>query len=124
MEIKIANAKGQIMPAKKKTDETEEAAKPKTLTKKEAAPKKKRLTKAEKELIAEEERLREKWEELHGLSEGQSAKKYVMTEDFEANMAIEHASLGWGYVLSSQNNRLEVLFEQGIKVLISNYKGS
>lgn len=112
------------MPAKKKTeDSAEKAATPKTLTKKEAAPKKKkRLTKAEKELIAETERLKEKWEELHTLSEGQPAKKYAMTEDYEANMAVDHASLGWGYVLSSQNNRLEVLFEQGIKVLISNYK--
>jgi len=111
------------MPAKKKTeDSAEEVATPKTLTKKEAAPKKKRLTKAEKEAIAEVERLKEKWDELHALSEGQPAKKYAMTEDYEANMAVDHASLGWGYVLSSQNNRLEVLFEQGIKVLISNYK--
>jgi hypothetical protein len=33
-----------------------------------------------------------------------------------------HKVLGWGFVLSNLNDRLEVLFKDGIKVLISNYK--
>jgi len=91
----------------------------------EAAPKvkKKRMTKAEREANEEAERLKEKWNELNALSEGQPAKKYKLSEEFEPNMAIDHPKMGWGYVLSSQNNRIEVLFEEGIKVLISNYKG-
>ncbi len=86
--------------------------------------KKKRITKAEREAKEESDRLRDKWQELHGLSEGQPAKKYKITDSYEPNSALDHAKLGWGYVLVSQNNRLEVLFEEGIKILISNYKGS
>ena len=88
-----------------------------------AKTKKKRMTKAEREAKEEADRLKEKWSELNSLSEGQPAKKYKLSEDFEPNMAIDHPKMGWGYVLSSQNNRIEVLFEEGIKVLISNYKG-
>ncbi|MGH1469371.1 MAG: hypothetical protein ACRBBP_10950 [Bdellovibrionales bacterium] len=86
--------------------------------------KKKRITKAEREATEEAARLRDKWQELHTLSEGQPAKKYKITDSYESNTALDHAKLGWGYVLTSQNNRLEVLFEEGIKVLISNYEGS
>lgn len=85
--------------------------------------KKKRLTKAEREAQEEAQKLHEKWQELHELSEGQPAKKYKITDSFEANTAIDHVKLGWGYVLTSQNNRLEVLFEDGIKLLVSNYEG-
>jgi len=85
--------------------------------------KKKRLTKAEREANEEIERLKEKWNELHDLSEGQASKKYKLSEEYEPNSALQHPKLGWGYVLTSQNNRIEVLFEDGIKVLISNYKG-
>lgn len=86
--------------------------------------KKKRITKAEREATEEAERLRDKWQELHTLSEGQPAKKYKITDSYESNTSLDHAKLGWGYVLTSANNRLEVLFEDGIKVLISNYEGS
>ena len=84
--------------------------------------KKKRITKAEREANEEAERLRDKWQELHTLSEGQPAKKYMITDSYESNTALDHAKLGWGYVLTSQNNRLEVLFEDGIKILVSNYE--
>ena len=84
--------------------------------------KKKRITKAEREAMEEAERLRDKWQELHTLSEGQPAKKYKITDSYESNSSLDHAKLGWGYVLTSQNNRLEVLFEEGIKVLVSNYE--
>jgi len=45
-----------------------------------------------------------------------------MSDVFEALKPINHKVLGWGFVLTNENNRLEVLFENGIKVLISNYK--
>lgn len=84
--------------------------------------KKKRITKAEREATDEADRLRDKWQELHTLSEGQPAKKYKIVDSYESNSALDHAKLGWGYVLTSQNNRLEVLFEDGIKILVSNYE--
>jgi hypothetical protein len=45
-----------------------------------------------------------------------------MSAQFEANRPIQHKVLGWGFVLNNDNDRLEVLFEQGVKMLISNYK--
>lgn len=114
------------MATKKKTSKKAAAAEgedtPKTLTKK--APKKKRITKAEREAAEEAARLKEKWEELNQLSEGQASKKYILTSEFPPNTGLDHPKFGWGYVLSSHNNRLEVLFHEGIKVLISNYKES
>ena len=106
---------------KKATKKT--TAKEASDTTKKKVTKKKRLTKAEREAQEEIERLQEKWNELHDLSEGQASKKYKLSEDYEPNTALQHPKLGWGYVLTSQNNRIEVLFEDGIKVLISNYKG-
>lgn len=107
--------------AKKATKKTTKKEASDTTKKK--VTKKKRLTKAEREAQEEVERLKEKWNELHDLSEGQASKKYKLSEEYEPNTALQHPKLGWGYVLTSQNNRIEVLFEDGIKVLISNYKG-
>lgn len=48
---------------------------------------------------------------------------YDMKKTFEPKTAIEHKTLGWGYILENRNDRLEVLFKDGIRFLISNYKG-
>ncbi len=117
---KAANKKKATKKATKKTTK-KAASKGEGVIKK---VKKKRVTKAEREAKEESDRLKDKWQELHTLSEGQPAKKYKITDSYESNSALDHAKLGWGYVLISQNNRLEVLFEEGIKILISNYEGS
>jgi len=65
-----------------------------------------------------------KWQELNKRHGKEKAQVYKMTEVFEAMQPIQHKVLGWGFVLSNENNRLEVLFENGIKMLISNYKPS
>lgn len=114
---KKASATTKKKTTKKKTTKKAASSDGKKVTKK-----KKRLTKAEREAQEEKQRLLEKWQELHELSEGQPAKKYVISDSYEANTSLDHSKLGWGYVLTSQNNRLEVLFEEGIKVLVSNYK--
>ena len=62
------------------------------------------------------------WERIHDACKGLKPEPYKMSENFEAKTAITHKVLGWGYVLTSQNNRLEVIFKDGIKVLIANYK--
>ena len=67
--------------------------------------------------------LGEQWKSLYERSKGIDAAPYKMTDAFEARTPIMHKVLGWGYVLSNQNDRLEVLFKDGIKILISNYKG-
>ncbi|MCM2353361.1 MAG: hypothetical protein NDI63_07040 [Pseudobdellovibrio sp.] len=65
-----------------------------------------------------------KWQELFKRHGKDKAAAYKMTDSFDALKPLQHKVLGWGFVLSNENNRLEVLFENGIKMLISNYKAS
>lgn len=63
-----------------------------------------------------------KWATLYKKAEQIDAKPYNMKGVFEEKTAITHKVLGWGYILANRNDRLEVLFKDGIKHLISNYK--
>jgi len=63
-----------------------------------------------------------KWSTLYKKAEQIEAKPYNMKAVFEEKTAIVHKVLGWGYILANRNDRLEVLFKDGIKYLISNYK--
>ena len=63
-----------------------------------------------------------KWATLYKKAEQIEAKPYNMKGIFEEKTAITHKVLGWGYILANRNDRLEVLFKDGIKHLISNYK--
>lgn len=65
-----------------------------------------------------------KWQELNKRYGKDKAQPYKMTDVFESMKPIQHKILGWGFVLTNENSRLEVLFENGIKMLISNYKAS
>ena len=64
------------------------------------------------------------WQVLFDKAKGIKPLPYKMSDNFEARTPLLHKVLGWGYVLSSQNNRLEVLFKDGVKVLIANYKSA
>ncbi len=63
-----------------------------------------------------------KWVSLNKKADQITAKPYNMKAIFEEKTAIMHKVLGWGYILTNRNDRLEVLFKDGIKYLISNYK--
>ncbi|MEQ1721884.1 MAG: hypothetical protein ABL930_01830 [Pseudobdellovibrio sp.] len=63
-----------------------------------------------------------KWIEVNKKYGKDKALTYKMTETFTALSPIQHKVLGWGFVLTNENDRLEVLFETGIRMLISNYK--
>ena len=63
-----------------------------------------------------------KWANLFKKAEQIESKPYNMKASFEEQTAIVHKVLGWGYILANRNDRLEVLFKDGIKYLISNYK--
>lgn len=63
-----------------------------------------------------------KWATLYKKADQIDAKPYNMKAAFEEKTAIMHKLLGWGYILTNRNDRLEVLFKDGIKYLISNYK--
>lgn len=66
--------------------------------------------------------LEAQWQSLKDKNKAIKAVNYKMSESFEARTPILHKVLGWGFIITNQNDRLEVLFQQGIKFLISNYK--
>lgn len=68
--------------------------------------------------------LEEQWRAIYEKTKGIKPVPYKMSDNYEARTPLMHKVLGWGYVLSSQNDRLEVLFKDGIKILIANYKRS
>lgn len=63
-----------------------------------------------------------KWTELNKKFGRDKAITYKMTESYTSLIPLQHKVLGWGFVLTNENDRLEVLFENGIRMLISNYK--
>lgn len=63
-----------------------------------------------------------KWVELNKKYGKDKAISYKMSEKFPSMIPMQHKVLGWGFILTNENDRLEVLFETGIRMLISNYK--
>lgn len=63
-----------------------------------------------------------KWAELNKKYGKEKALTYKMTETYPSLVPLQHKVLGWGFILTNDNDRLEVLFETGIRMLISNYK--
>jgi hypothetical protein len=105
-------------------EEDEEAAAPTKKTPKEKSASERRIKK-ERDLLSGIDRngdLSEIWQKFFDTHKSEKAKPYSMRETFEAKSALQHVKLGWGFILSNINDRLEVLFKEGIKVLISNYK--
>ncbi len=73
-------------------------------------------------LTGEAQKLALKWRQLFEKSQEQEPHPYKMSGHYEAKTPIKHKVLGWGYVLSSNNSRIEVLFQDGIKTLITDLK--
>ncbi len=64
-----------------------------------------------------------KWAEMYNKFKDTQASLYDMKATFKAGIPIQHKVLGWGWVVSNDNDRLEVLFKDGKRILISNYRG-
>lgn len=62
-----------------------------------------------------------RWQELYEKHKSEKVQTYNMRGTFEAQRPLNHKILGWGWILSNENDRLEVLFKEGKKILISNY---
>lgn len=89
------------------------------------APKKSKATraaeskeKAAKQASSDEEA---RWVDIYEKNKGEKPLDYDMKRKYESNKPLQHKILGWGWILSSENDRLEVLFKDGKKILISNY---
>lgn len=63
-----------------------------------------------------------KWLELKDKYKGIHPCPYKMSEIYQEKTLLDHKVLGLGVILSVVNDRLEVLFQTGMKHLISNYK--
>ena len=105
----------------KKTEKVAKAAKTEKAPKVEKAPKAKKEAKQAAEAKQATNEEHQKWLDLKAKYGKEKASNYAMSQAFEAQSPIQHKLLGWGYVLANNNDRLEVLFETGTKILISNY---
>lgn len=95
-----------------------------TVETKESSTKKTRSKSSDVDLSELEKpgQLAQKWSSLFKKSQDLVAKPYNMKQSYEAKTPIMHKVLGWGYILTNKNDRLEVLFKDGIRFLISNYR--
>lgn len=62
------------------------------------------------------------YDTVYKIAKAMKIKNYKMSESFEARTPIMHKVLGWGFILSCENNRIQVLFKEGVKTLITNYQ--
>jgi len=84
-----------------------------------AAPKKEKKVKIDRTGLNEDQI---KWHELHEKYKAVKAPAYSISGQFEARTPLQHKVFGWGFILSNEYDRLEVLFEDGKRMLISNRK--
>ncbi|HMN66914.1 MAG TPA: hypothetical protein PKC28_00085 [Bdellovibrionales bacterium] len=106
----------------KAVEATAAPAEPKVAAKPAKEPKRSRKISIEIAANEAASALQAKWSALYKKVDQIDAKPYNMKAVFEEKTAITHKVLGWGYILANRNDRLEVLFKDGIKYLISNYK--
>lgn len=121
---KRAELKGDLEVDAIESSDTDEEVAPKAAKapKAEKVPKVKKPKKSEVlalALLTEETR---KWNDYKQKYGSDKATPYSMSQVFENHTTLKHDKLGWGYIVNIQNDRLEVLFETGTKILISNYK--
>lgn len=81
-----------------------------------------KLTKAAAASLEKLTQAGQKWQALYKKTQNIKPQPYNMRGLFEAKTPIIHKVLGWGYILNNKNDRLEVLFQDGVRFLISNYK--
>lgn len=114
-------------PAKVAAEKPPKVEKPPKAEKPAKAEKPPKPEKKSKAVLAAEKALSEenkKWMEFKEKHGNDKPQAYSMSGTFEANRPLVHKVLGWGFVTGVQNDRLEVLFETGAKILISNYKST
>ncbi len=135
---KVTKATKSAKPVEKKMAKVKSAAKvevSKVALKKEATKKKAVSSKPEeildpgllsKQQVKSLDKLIQKnaeWEMISGVLE-QNAIPYKMQNAYQDKMAIKHPVLGLGYVTLAENHKMTVLFQDGNRNLIMNYKSN
>lgn len=114
---KAAAKKAEVPKKTVKAKPTKEKSAPKKVVTAESAPSAKKVDRSQ---LSDEAK---KWLDLYEKHGGNKAPSYDMRAEFLSQTPIAHKIFGWGWILKSENNRLEVLFENGVqKSLICNYK--
>lgn len=80
------------------------------------------VAEAQKPLTEHQLKVLAKWQSYYSKAKSLDTQPYNMKAKYEPETGIEHKVMGWGYIMDNKNDRLEVLFRDGIKYLISNYK--
>lgn len=62
------------------------------------------------------------WGELKDKVGVDSLRKYKLVDKFDNNSAIEHPKFGIGFVVMASEERIDAVFEDGLKTLIHNRK--
>ena len=114
---KAAKAAPAKAPKSEKAPKTEKVVE--VVAEEPAATKKEKKVKIDKTGLSEDQ---VKWHELHEKHKAIKAPAYSISGQFEAKTPLQHKIFGWGYILSNEYDRLEVLFEDGKRMLISNRK--
>lgn len=114
-----AKAKVAVKPVAVQPEPKAEKTAPLKLVTAELPPDARRLSKAEKATMTEDQIL---WHELYEKHYADEAKDYKISEAFEAKTPLQHKLFGWGFILSNEFDRLEVIFKDGRRMLISNRK--
>ncbi len=87
-----------------------------------AKPKAVKISAAQKKADKLSSEASAQWADLHQKYSSEKPQVYDMKAQFEANKPLQHKVLGWGWIMSVENDRLEVMFQDGKRMLISNYK--
>ena len=106
---------------KKKASEKQTTKKKPSIKKEKPAPKKRKLkADIEREKVQAEENRH--WKKLVEQNKGKKGSPYNIKNSYTEVNIINHKQFGLGFITAKYNNRLKVLFESGMKNLISNYK--
>ncbi len=122
---KLESSKPALMTKKGKAEPVVEAIDEVAVSEAEAAPAKAEKVSKVKPIRIEKGNLddeKAKWNELFKKYGKDKAIPYKMSDTFPSLSPVQHKVLGWGFILKNDNDRMEVLFETGIRMLISNYK--
>lgn len=66
----------------------------------------------------------EEWNSLREKNSGKGAKPYRLAEKFEKDVMVDHPKFGVGIVMTATDQRLEILFKEGLKTLVHNQKSN
>jgi hypothetical protein len=58
------------------------------------------------------------WEELQQKLGGNTRQAYSIKAKYSTNVAIEHPKFGLGFVVSASGDRIEAMFQDGVRTLV------